>query len=269
LNNTLPISDQSWLANLSQLQAGGGQAFFDDTEVFRCTAGNQQLAAWLVNGLPIIPKTVKAVDTSNEVWLQFQDGQKAGPFQYAVVATSVAMWRSIRVDGKAFPFLTIKNGPAIKYLAPVNERFWIPQWLSPSGMSEVLGMTWEGTDNQADTAGFDITVFAGGTTAQNAINNNGTDKYFAPLISQLYPHFATSGGTFVNWPSETAIGTGYSCPAPGEVTGAQQSYQSPYNGCLFVAGEHTSPAWFGYMEGALESGILAAARIARAASVDP
>src|SRR5919202_5581439 len=44
LNNTTPIADQSWLANLAQIQGGGGEDFFDDTEVFRCAAGNQQLA---------------------------------------------------------------------------------------------------------------------------------------------------------------------------------------------------------------------------------
>jgi monoamine oxidase len=45
---------------------------------------------------------------------------------------------------------------------------------------------------------------------------------------------------------------GISCPNIGQVVGQQQSYSIPYNNCLFVAGEHTSPAWFGFMEGALE-----------------
>ena len=73
---------------------------------------------------------------------------------------------------------------------------------------------------------------------------------------------------FVNWRAEPTIGTGYSCPGPGQVVGAQQSYVTPHNGRLFVAGEHTSPAWFGFMEGALESGIAAVARIARLAGVE-
>lgn len=73
----------------------------------------------------------------------------------------------------------------------------------------------------------------------------------------------------MNWAEDPAIRTGYSCPAPGEVVGAQQSYVTPYNDCLVVAGEHRSPAWFGFMEGALESGILAAARVAETAGVFP
>ncbi|HYB22612.1 MAG TPA: FAD-dependent oxidoreductase, partial [Solirubrobacteraceae bacterium] len=117
------------------------------------------------------------------------------------------------------------------------------------------------------TAGFDLTVFAGGKTAVDAIDNGGTDGYFAPLISALYPGFATPGGTFVNWPGNPAVRTGYSCPEPGQVVSLQRSYLKPYNGRLFLAGEHTSPAWFGFMEGALESGVRAASLMAVAAGL--
>jgi monoamine oxidase len=64
---------------------------------------------------------------------------------------------------------------------------------------------------------------------------------------------------------------GYSCPNVNQVTGAtasQFSYATPYNERLYLAGEHTSPAWFGFMEGALESGLAAALRIAIAADVE-
>jgi monoamine oxidase len=269
LNNTTPIGEQSWLANLAQLQAGGGEDFFDDTEVFRCAAGNQQLAVGLLGELPLVTQTVSAIDTTAaEGVMLTADGQTAGPFDYVIVATSVAMWPSILVDGGAFPYSGVDSGPAIKYLAPVDTRFWIRQLLSPSGTFDQLGMTWEGTDNQADTAGFDLTVFAGGGAAENAIANGGSDAYFAPLVSELYPGFPPTHGTFMNWKAEPTIGTGYSCPGPGQVVGAQQSYVTPHNGRLFVAGEHTSPAWFGFMEGALESGIAAVARMAQLAGVE-
>ena len=269
LNNTTPIVDQSWLANLAQIQAGGGEDFFDDTEVFRCAAGNQQLAVGLLGELPLVNQTVSAVDTTPEEGVMLTaDGQTAGPFDYVIVATSVAMWPSIRVDGGGFPYAGVESGSAIKYLAPVDTRFWIRQLLSPSGTFDRLGMTWEGTDNQADTAAFDLTVFAGGGAAEDAIAHGGRDDYFAPLVSELYPGFPSTRGTFVNWRAEPTIGTGYSCPGPGQVVGAQQSYVTPHNGRLFVAGEHTSPAWFGFMEGALESGIAAVARMAQLAGVE-
>jgi len=268
LNNTVRIDQQSWLANLAQINAGGGEGFFDDTEIFRCAAGNQRLAPWLLAGLTPVSKVADAIQTTDQVLVHFTDGSEDGPFDYVIVATSVAVWPTIAVDGKPFPYTAIQSGPAIKYLAAVENRFWIPDGLSPSGMSDSLGMTWEGTDNQADTARFDLTVFAGGHAAQNAIKSGGSDGYFAPLIQQLYPTFATNGPTcFVDFPNEAAIRTGYSCPAPGQVVGAQREYTTPYRDCLFVAGEHTSPAWFGFMEGALESGLIAAARLGEAAGV--
>ncbi len=268
LDNTIPISRQSWLAVLAQISAGGGWGFFEDTEVFRCSAGNQALTDWLLDDVAIeTQKTITAIAVTDTVTLTFAGEQHAGPFDYVIVAVPVAMWPQIAVDGTGFPKTGIGNGPAVKYLAPVDTRFWIPQWLSPEGMSDALGMTWEGTDNQADTAGFDLTVFAGGNTAVNAIDNGGTDDYFKPLISALYPGFATPGGTFVNWPGNPAIQMGYSCPEPGQVVNQQQSYLTPYKGRLFVAGEHTSPAWFGFMEGALESGVLAAILTAKAAGL--
>ena len=270
LNNTTPIGDQSWLANLAQLQAGGGEDFFDDTEVFRCAAGNQQLAVGLLGELPLVTRTATAIETTatEGVTITFADGGTSDPFDYVIVATSVAMWPSIQVDGVEFPFPGTDHGPAIKYLAPVETRFWIRELLSPSGLFDELGMTWEGTDNQADTAGFDLTVFAGGGAAEKAIEHGGSNEYFAPLVRELYPGFPPTHGTFVNWKAEPTIGTGYSCPGPGEVVGVQQSYVTPYNDRLLVAGEHTSPAWFGFMEGALESGITAVARMARLAGVE-
>jgi monoamine oxidase len=270
LNNTIPVDEQSWLANLAQLQAGGGQGFFDDTEVFRCTAGNQQLAVQLLGALPLVTQTVRGIDTTPEegVTITFADGEAAGPFDYVIVATSVAMWPSIQVDGAGFPYPAVDAGPAIKYLAPVESRFWIQRLLAPSGMFDLLGMTWEGTDNQADTAGFDLTVFAGGGPAQDAIDHGGSDEYFARLVRELYPGFPPTHGHFENSTGDPTIQTGYSCPGPGQVVGAQQSYITPHHGRLFVAGEHTSPAWFGFMEGALESGITAVARMARLADVD-
>ncbi|HYG81526.1 MAG TPA: FAD-dependent oxidoreductase [Pyrinomonadaceae bacterium] len=270
LNNTIAIGDQSWLASLAQFAAGGGQGFFDDTEVFRCTAGNQQLAYWLLGDLPLHQRTVTAIDTSTVnsqtvATLTFKDGEQAGPFDFVIVAIPVAHWKSLQVDGGDFPYHGIGYGPAIKYLAPLAQRFWIPQQLAPSGMSDVLGMTWEGTDNQADTAGFDLTVFAGGAAATTAIQSGDRDTYFAQQISTLYPGFpANTSGTFVYYPDkEPTMQWGYSCPMPNQVVNAQQSYVTPYENCLFVAGEHTSPAWFGFMEGALESGVAAAGRIAQ------
>jgi monoamine oxidase len=43
--------------------------------------------------------------------------------------------------------------------------------------------------------------------------------------------------------------------------------QLPRGGHIFLGGEHVSPPFFGFMEGALQSGIKAAERVAKAAKI--
>jgi monoamine oxidase len=73
---------------------------------------------------------------------------------------------------------------------------------------------------------------------------------------------------FVDWPAMQTIQTGYSCPGPTQVTKQQQSYTKPYEDRLVVVGEHTSPGWFGFMEGALESGVRGINTLAEAMGLE-
>ena len=108
-------------------------------------------------------------------------------------------------------------------------------------------------------------VFAGGRPAQHAIDAGGDAAYFKPRLEALLPHYQAFTTEFENWPKR--IGMGYSTPAMGEVTTKQKAYTALIAGRIAVAGEHTSPPWFGFMEGALESGLVAMARIAANAGI--
>jgi monoamine oxidase len=265
LDNCIPAAEQSWLGALAQLAAGGGYAFFEETEVFRCSGGNQSLARRLGSGLDLNQGRATNIRTGDRLFIDLVGGATEGPFDYAVVAVPGVVMEKITIDGKPFPYRPIAHGPAVKYLSGVERRFWIPEGLAPSGMSDQMGMMWEGTDNQMDTARFDVSVFAGGRPAQRAIDAGGGPSYFAPRLTALLPHYNAFITEFENWPKR--IGMGYSCPAIGEVTTTQKSYEQLIAGRIAVAGEHTSPAWFGFMEGALESGLVAMARIATNAGV--
>ena len=264
-NNTMPASEQSWLANLAQIAAGGGYPYFEDTEVFRCAAGNQALARHLGETLSIDHHRAANIRTGERIFVDLEGGEREGPFDFAIVAVQSVAMEKLKVDGAAFPLRAVGHGPAVKYLSAVERRFWIKEGLAPSGMSETLGMAWEGTDNQMDTAKFDLSVFAGGRVAQAAVDAGGTAKFWEPRLKALFPHYAATHAEFENWPRR--VGMGYSCPHPGEVTTIQKSYAQLIGGKIAVAGEHTSPAWFGYMEGALESGLVAAVRVAEAAGI--
>ena len=266
LDNCIPAAEQSWLGALAQLSAGGGSQFFEETEVFRCSAGNQALAQRLAAGLDLNQHFATNIRTGDRIFIDLEGGGKDGPYDYVVVAVPSVAMEKLTIDGKPFPYRAIAHGPAVKYLSAVERRFWIPEGVAPSGMSDNLGMMWEGTDNQMDTAPFDVSVFAGGRPAQAAIDAGGGATYFAPRLTALLPHYSATHAEFENWPKR--IGMGYSCPARGEVTTKQKAYTDLIAGRIAVAGEHTSPGWFGFMEGALESGLVAIARIAANAGLN-
>jgi monoamine oxidase len=57
------------------------------------------------------------------------------------------------------------------------------------------------------------------------------------------------------------VRTGSAIPAPGQVTTVGRALSGHYGDRLFFAGEQASMGFFGYMEGALQSGARAASRI--------
>jgi monoamine oxidase len=64
-DNGIPADRQSYLGVLAMIKGGGLRHFWDDTEVFRCKGGNQQLAHCLAQTLPkgsiLLNRTVKQI----------------------------------------------------------------------------------------------------------------------------------------------------------------------------------------------------------------
>ena len=149
----------------------------------------------------------------------------------------------------------------------MKKRFWIEKARCPSGNDESFGAYWEGTDNQ--TAGtdaygnpleFDMSVFSGGShsakiMAPTSPLANAIEKVFVGYSANL------AATKLEDWPNKDWTKTGYSCPAVGEVMTKGQFLNGIHGRTLF-AGEHTSMAFFGYMEGALQSGLRVASQIA-------
>jgi monoamine oxidase len=72
----------------------------------------------------------------------------------------------------------------------------------------------------------------------------------------------------MDWEAYAWTRGGYSCPAPNQVTTVMRALNEPHHGRLYFAGEHASAPFFGFMEGALQSGLLAALRVLERAGVD-
>jgi monoamine oxidase len=281
-NQTVSVKEQSYLGLLAAVKGGsltdlwkprrGPSEFWTDSEVFRCGAGNQELARRLqaetekCRGEVVLQCPVKEIHADvHRAHVIGVDG-KAFDGDWVIVAIPPSCWNSTMLPGRDLDSLTIRMGPAVKYLAETKSRFWIGKKLAPSASDDRLGMIWEGTDNQIGPIanGAEMTLFAGGELARNAMNAADPKEYCRNGIERLYPGFGSerAADVFVNWPNEGWTLGGYSCPTLGQVTtAARKLYEA--NGKLVWAGEHCCMAFFGYMESALQSGLHAAQVIAR------
>ncbi|HEX2091166.1 MAG TPA: NAD(P)/FAD-dependent oxidoreductase [Longimicrobiaceae bacterium] len=285
-DNVAPLSEQSYLGLLALVAGGGHDAYWTDSEVFRCENGNESLTVRLRESIEnsatgsirtSAPVTALDVRAGGSVLVHSAAGKLS--YDYAVLAIPPSTWPQLPVTPKIPAEMTMSTGPAVKYLLPVKERFWIQKKYAPSGASTSMGQVWESTDNQMVVSGqgIGLNIFAGGATAQQAIDwalkhgENQMAEYYNPLLEELYgedfPSFVAGTGKFMGWPWDNWTRCGYSCPRPGQVCTVGPFLNEMYEKRLAFAGEHTCMAFFGYMEGALQSGYRAAERIATAAGV--
>ncbi|MGZ4117366.1 MAG: flavin monoamine oxidase family protein, partial [Bacteroidia bacterium] len=276
-NNGTSTYNQSLLAILSQIKGGGLQNYWELSEVYSCENGSQALADSLaakitgLSGTILLNTAAKniSINTDN-VTVVTADG-KTMTADYIILAVPPSTWSKINISPAIDKSNVMQMGIAVKYLSTMNDRFWIKNNLSPNAMSQLMGMTWEGTKNQTlqKNQEVEFTVFAGGEDAQSALNSKDKDKYFSNGISQIYTEFPQNvlTGKFISWPEEEWTKAGYSVPGVNQVCTAGKFLNTLYNNRMAFAGEHTSMAFFGYMEGALQSGLNAAIRIGAQASV--
>jgi monoamine oxidase len=201
-------------------------------------------------------------------------------FQYVVLAIPPSVWSDvvIRVDGsqqdlQAYVGGALGNGPAVKFFSGLRKRFWISEQATPSGGTMALGQIWEGTDNQtqAGAQGIVLSVFAGPVIPGKTKGSSRppTRSEMQLELKKLYSGYDLNlipGKTiYQDWPAEPFIKSGYWTPRPdGEIFRVGPKLNTPFppsppsHDRLYFAGEHTYPSFFGYMEGALRSGIRAA-----------
>jgi monoamine oxidase len=266
-DNCAPVARQSYLGLLTLVSAGrtgddpaGLRGYWESTETHRCGGGNDQLATQLAGTLSDV-RLSSPVDTisvsADGIGLDVS-GNAGGSFSfdYAVMTASPFSWPSVQSDLPWNPAdRTMSHGPAVKYISAVDTRFWEPDGLAPSTLWDGIGSVWEGTDNQPEQdGGFALSVYSGGPYVLSSTQYPGQ-------LSQLYPSVAPFATRFVDWPSTSHVLTGYSIPAPGEVTTIARTLADPFGDRLFFAGEQACPGFFGYMEGALLSGLTAGRRI--------
>ena len=264
-DNCAAVVNQSYLGLLSLVSAGrfgddilGLRGYWELTETHRCGGGNDQLAAMLSADLAdiFLNTAVQRIEVRPDSVIM-DDTSGTGRFDFVVLSAPATVWPTIQSH---LPFnpgdRTMAHGPAVKYLNSFVTQFWVDSQLAPSALWDGLGSVWEGTDAQPTVPEFGLSVYSGGPHVLG-------EGDYPNRLSQIFPDYGPTAERFVNWPTTPGIMTGYSVPAPGQVTTVGQALAEPHGDRLFFAGEQSFVPFFGYMEGALQSGARCAREIIR------
>ncbi len=268
-DNGAALEKLSLLGMLAMIKGGGLDAYWTESETYRCRGGNQRLATELT--ATMLGHRVSYNSTVTKVNLKGLSGTvntKEGRSinaQQVVLAVPPSVWDGITFD-VPLPGPTMQMGLAIKKLSAVKERYWVKAGRSGESLSDQApGMTWDATAGlEGDTAC--LTAFAGGPTAEKAIAEWSTKRetMWREELEKIQPGYAenVTASRELMWPLERLTRAGYSFPAPGQVTTVAKAIRENFGHArLTVCGEHASTKFPGYMEGALESGLRAAQRI--------
>jgi monoamine oxidase len=264
----------SYLAMLASIAAGGVEAFWSESENFRCATGNQSLAHALAGAIGAGPiqlrSPVAAIDlTGNNAKLTLQSGALLEA-DAVVLTAPPSTWDELRVSPAIPGDYRMATGSAIKVLNRVDQPFWQAAALEPDSLSDgAVGMTWRGGEPAAATAKEPacLTVFAGGQAARDWLERSPAERHELnkQQLDRLYPGYRghQQSQIFCLWPNERWTRCGYSAPGVGQVGKVFPRLEGGWQDKLFFAGEYSSPGFYGYMEGGLHSGAVLAGRLAR------
>ncbi len=278
-NNGVDPAKQSHLANLAQISGGGVEDYWTQSEVYRCFQGNQALAFALARAIGegnIRFKTpAKSIRVSADGALVETAAGEMIECDAVVLSAPPSVWDRIEIqrDDAAPTLPRPQMGLNLKFLSHLRRSVWRDHARGPFSLTDTISsMTWDGTDNQPRAGAASLHSFSGGRGAAEALAATPAERNnkYAAILEQLYPGYQRElvSTRFMAWPAEEWTKAGYCFPAPGELTTIYPLLDADH-GRLALAGEHMCPAFIGYMEGALQSGNAAAARVGAMLGVAP
>jgi monoamine oxidase len=249
--------------------------------MYRIQGGNDQLpaamAAELGEALRLntIARAVRHDATSARLTVETATGEaaqlKADYLLFAIPATTL---RAIAIrpalpSAQVQAIAELRYGRITKSLLQFDRRFWRqPGRARAFGTDAPTGAIWEANEEQEGKSGI-LTLMAGGQASeesQKLVAHKGVEG----LVQSL--KWLGAGGAvllhsrLVTWENDPWAQGGYAYFDAGYDPRLRQWLARPYGRLLF-AGEHTSIKWQGYMNGAVESGLRAAAEICALASL--
>ena len=187
---------------------------------------------------------------------------------YVILAVPAATLRAIEIIPELPPdqakvFERLKYGRVTKSLLQFDRRFWKRKGRSPAyGTDASTGAIWDANEEQRGRAGI-LTLMAGGQASEDTqkILAQEGDQGLLRALEWLNPDDAKLlKSQHMTWEQDTWAQGGYAYFDPS-FDPAWRPWLARPHGRLLFAGEHTSIKWQGYMNGAVESGLRAAAEV--------
>lgn len=267
-DNGVPAHRMSMLGYLAMVKGGGLQDYFELSEMYRLRGGNDQLAKRLAASLGdrvILSSPVTRIERAPGR-ATVTAGERRYEADAVVLAVPPTQWTKIDLG---HPVEQIPQmGSNVKCILRLRRPAWQGTGFAPEAVSDGLAqLTWVPTE-QATRGPVGFTMFSGSETAEHWRRMPDRERPRAAIesLKAAYPELAdaTEASMFVDWPAMGRFGGSYSFPAPGQVTAMGPTLVdglSDGNAPLLFAGEHTSYAFTGYMEGALSSGVRVAEQL--------
>ena len=225
-------------------------------------------------------KDLEPEPNSRESKATKSNGLKPVRADVVILAIPPSVWHLIRFENLDLR-AKLKQAPRLgvntKNVFALKSRFWQNFSSSPTltDSNGLADMTWETSEDiESDQIkknnkrpDFTFVAFSGADHSQELVDLASDAAREGALLKQLrgvYPGIDTqiTNSKFVNWPRKLFSQGSYYFPAPKEVIAWGPLWKTGYLDWLHFAGEHTSYAFMGYMEGALSSGFRLAHRLA-------
>lgn len=243
----------------------------ESDERFRVKGGSSQIVNALVERMGQAIQYKKSLSqissTGAGAFLTFEDGSKA-VHNSLVIAIPFSVLREIKLDIPAMSPKKLKSinslsyGNNCKVVLNFSRRPWRSNGSAGYLVSETIQNGWDATQGQENNLESGLyTVFLGGDVADR-INFSKKDaisafaKKSVAILNSVYKGVESSYlGEFelARWSSNPLSKGSYPAYSVGQWT-TLSGYEAEPVGNVFFAGDHTSDAFQGYMNGAVESG---------------